>query len=125
MAPLECGDWARYKGGVIAEKAAGKRVSSPHVEESEEEEEEEEEEEGGLFKFKVLEIRFPVDNGDERPDPSMCELVYGRVWEAVEETGVWEVITEELGWLCEGVCERIVEEGESEVGAAMAAVRLE
>ena len=31
-----------------------------------------------------------------------------RVWEAMDEEGVWEVITEEVGWLCEGVCERIV-----------------
>ena len=37
----------------------------------------------------------------------------------VDEAGVWEVITEELGWLCEGVCERIVAEEESEAGAAV------
>ncbi len=84
-----------------------------------------EEEESDLFKFQVLEISFPVDNGDEAPDPSMVEGVMSRVWEAVDEAGVWEVITEELGWLCEGVCERIVEEEESEAGAAMAAVRVE
>ena len=72
-----------------------------------------------LYIYKVLEIRFPVDNGDEAPDPSMRELVMGRVWEAMDEAGVWEVITEEVGWLCEGVCERIVEEEESEAGAAV------
>jgi hypothetical protein len=64
---------------------------------------EEREKESGLFKFKVLEIRFPVDNGDEAPDPSMGEGVMSRVWEAMDEAGVWEVITEELGWLCERV----------------------
>ncbi len=38
-------DWARYKGGIIVEKAAGKSVSSPTEEAGREEEEEEEEEE--------------------------------------------------------------------------------
>ena len=41
---------------------------------------------------------------------------------AMDEAGVWEVITEEVGWLCEGVCERIV--AEDEVVAAMAAVKV-
>ena len=72
-----------------------------------------------LYIYKVLEIRFPVDNGDEAPDPSMGEGVMSRVWEAMDEAGVWEVITEEFAWLCEGVCERIVEEEESEAGAAV------
>jgi hypothetical protein len=52
----------------------------------------------------------------------MGEGVMSRVWEAMDEAGVWEVITEEFAWLCEGVCERIVEEEESE---AVAAVRVE
>ena len=59
-----------------------------------------------------------VDNCEEAPSPSMRELVMGRVWKAMDEAGVWEVITEELGWLCEGVCERIVE-AEREAGVAM------
>ena len=37
--------WARYKGGVIIEKATGKSVSSPHGEEEEEEEEEQQQQE--------------------------------------------------------------------------------
>ena len=69
-----------------------------------------------LYIYKVLEIRFPVDNGDEAPDPSMRELVMGRVWEAMDEAGVWDVITEEVGWLCEGVCERIADD-DDEVAA--------
>ena len=65
-----------------------------------------------------MDIKFPVDNGEEGPDPRMREFVMGRVREAMDEAGVWEVITEELGWLCEGVCERIVE-AEREAGVAM------
>jgi hypothetical protein len=55
----------------------------------------------------------------KQPDPSMGEGVMNRVWEAMDEVGVWEVITEELGWLCDRVCERIVAEEESEAGAAV------
>ncbi len=80
-----------------------------------------------LFKYEVLDIRFPVDNGEKAPDPSMRELVMGRVWKAMDEAGVWEAVTEaitkEVGWLCEGVCERIVESEDEVVAAAMAAVK--
>jgi hypothetical protein len=41
----------------------------------------------------------------------------------MEEAGVWDVITEEVGWFCEGVCERIVE-AEDKV-EAMTAVKVE
>ena len=71
-----------------------------------------------------MDIKFPVDNGEEGPDPNMREFVMGRVREAMDEAGVWEVIAEEVGWLCEGVCERIADD-EDEVAAAMAAVKVE
>jgi hypothetical protein len=103
---------------------------SEEGEESEGEESEGEESEGeesDLFKYEVLDIRFPVDNGEKAPDPSMRELVMGRVWKAMDEAGVWEAVTEaitkEVGWLCEGVCERIVESEDEVVAAAMAAVK--
>ncbi len=36
-----------------------------------------------LFKYKVLDIRFPVDNGEDGPDTNMRELVMSRMWEAM------------------------------------------
>ena len=36
--------------------------------------------------------------------------------EAMEEAGVWEIITEEVGLLCGGVCERFVGAGDKVVG---------
>ena len=108
-----------YKGHLVRSLRAGEgEESDEDSHKSWSDKGEENEEESYLIKFKVLEIRFPVDNGDEAPDPSMHDGVMTRVWEAMDEAGVWEVITEELGWLCEGVCERIVE-AEREAGVAM------
>jgi hypothetical protein len=62
-----------YVSDRIIEKATGTSASLC------EEGEESEGEESDLFKYKVFDIRFPVDNGEEAPDPSMRELVMGRV----------------------------------------------
>jgi hypothetical protein len=62
-----------YVSDRIIEKATGTSASLC------EEGEESEREESDLFKYQVFDIRFPVDNGEEAPDPSMRELVMGRV----------------------------------------------
>jgi hypothetical protein len=38
----------------------------------------------------------------------MRELVIYREWQAEDEEDLWNVITDEIGWLCEGVCERVL-----------------
>ena len=79
------------------------------VEKKEEEKvEEEEEEKSVLFTYKVTDVQFPRDNDYEEPDPSMRELVMDRIWEACDEEHLWDVISDEVGWLCEGVCERVI-----------------
>jgi hypothetical protein len=71
-------------------------------------EEDEEEEKSGPVTFKVLHIVFPSDNDYGEPDPTMPELVKGRLWVANDEEHLWDVISDETGWLCEGVCERVI-----------------
>ena len=77
--------------------------------EEKKEEKEDDDEDNGLLVYKVLDIKFPADNDYEVPDPTMPELVKSRLWEARDEEHLWDVISDETGWLCEGVvCERVI-----------------
>ena len=73
-----------------------------------EEKKDDADEDNGPFTYKVLDISFPRDNDYGEPDPTMPELVKGRLWAARDEEHLWDVISDETGWLCEGVCERVI-----------------
>jgi len=97
------------------EKVEDKEVQKEKKEEEEEkkeekkEEKEDDDEDNGLLVYKVLDIKFPADNDYEVPDPTMPELVKSRLWEARDEEHLCDVISDETGWLCEGVvCERVI-----------------
>ena len=91
------------------EKEEEKEKEEDKVEEKEEEKVEvKEEEQSAVFTYKVTDVQFPRDNDYEEPDPSMRELVMDRIWEANDEEHLWDVISDEVGWLCEGVCERVI-----------------
>ena len=92
----------------VKEKVEEKEKEKVEETEEEEEEEEDDDEDNGLLVFKVLHITFARDNDYGEPDRSMPELVKDRLWEARDEEHLWDVISDETGWLCEGVCERVI-----------------